>query len=213
MQKLALYIPALGVLSGGITTWKHIYNHISKAAKDTGVTSPFNNGKGATVKDDHQWVYMVARKDQQQMALLHPVWNFHSRHQRSQARRGIRRQRLFIRSQPEERTHWPRKWFGLAEMARWQPAMAYVLGKMPGPVQCPQQSTHHFLLSLPTGQSCICNSKITTNSPFYGPIVLTRQNKIRWPKILYDGQKCWFGEILHCKILNSYQDKNSYFKQ
>ena len=108
----------IAVLSGGITCrWKHIYNHISKAANDTGVKSPFNNGKGDTVKDDRQWAYMVARKDQQQMALLHPVWNFHSRRQRPQARRGTRRQRLFIRSQPEERTHWPRKWFGLVELA------------------------------------------------------------------------------------------------
>ena len=58
-------------------------------------------------------------------------------------------------------------------------------------VLCNVHSNQHatFLLSLPTGQSCICNSKSTTSSPCYGPIVLTRKNKIRWPKILYDGPK------------------------
>ena len=36
VRQLTPYIPALGILSGGITTSKHVYSHISKTSNEAG---------------------------------------------------------------------------------------------------------------------------------------------------------------------------------
>ena len=57
LRQLTPYVPALGLLSGGIITSKHVYSHISKTASNAGVKDTSNDAGAEvehTVKHEQQ---------------------------------------------------------------------------------------------------------------------------------------------------------------
>ena len=77
-KQVTPYIPALGILSGVITTSKYVYIHISKTVNDAGAEGPFKpEDVGAHTSSNEQEARVAVRKHQQQMALLYSMPNVH----------------------------------------------------------------------------------------------------------------------------------------